>query len=972
MRRFITRTMVAVMALGASLQAWAYRYQYETYDNDPLKGLVYTLPNGLKVYTSVNKDKPRIQTNIAVRVGSKNDPPETTGLAHYFEHMMFKGTEKFGTSDYAAEKPMLDQIETLFETYRATTDSTARAGIYHQIDSISYLASQIAIPNEYDKLMAAIGAEGTNAYTSYDYTCYVEDIPSNEIDRWAAIQADRFEQPILRGFHTELETIYEEKNMSLTQDNRKIWDALFKELFPNHPYGQWTVLGHQQHLKNPSITNIKEYHKNWYVPNNMCVILAGDFDPDNVVDIITYYFGHLKPNYNLPKLDIKEEPAITPGQSCEVWGNEAERVMLAWRIPGMKDPESIDLNMADMMLANGKAGLLDLNVNQKQLTQGAAAGPYELGDHSIYYMYATPKEGQTLDEVKQILLNEVANLRDGNFDESLIPATINNYKLSIQASMDENYSRVNEMQDIFIYDLPGDYINQKLNRSSKVTKADIQAIARKYLRDDNFVTVYKRQGKDTTELKMPKQPITPLAVNRDKSSAWLDSITAIQVAPIEPAFVDFDRDLTQLKSNGDRIPVLYTKNHNNDIFQLIYVLEQGTHADKTIYPLGDYFPLLGTKDKTPEQIKQEFYALACNYFISVQGERTFIVLTGLSESMPRAMELMEDLLQNAYPDPETWALVLDRIKKSRADRKLNQRSNASYLKSYIMYGPEQIHKVRMTNEELDKVNPADLTARLRDFSTKEHRIIYYGPLAEQELLDNLNTHHHVAATLEKPAANLKMEQIQPTETTFFLAPYDAKQIYMYEETTNGQTYDSASEPVRMLYNEYFGGGMNSIVFQEMREARSLAYSAWAAMRGCSKPDDKYGYSAFIATQNDKMDTAVEAFDQIINEMPQSEQAFAIAKNGIDARLRSERIIKDNIAWAYIAAQDLGETTTSSERLYKALPALTLDDVIKYQQDNVKGATYYIGILGDINDLDLDALRSRGKVVILTTDDIFCY
>lgn len=964
--------MVAVMALGASLQAWSYRYQYETFDNDPLKGLVYTLPNGLKVYMSVNKDEPRIQTNIAVRVGSKNDPPETTGLAHYFEHMMFKGTEKFGTSDYAAEKPMLDQIETLFETYRATTDSTARAGIYHQIDSISYLASQIAIPNEYDKLMAALGANGTNAYTSQDYTCYVEDIPSNEIERWAMIQADRFEHPILRGFHTELETIYEEKNMSLTQDNRKVWDAVFKTLFPNHPYGQWTVLGHQQHLKNPSITNIKQYHKNWYVPNNMCVILAGDFDPDNAVDIITKYFGHLQPNPNLPNLEIKEEPAIVPGQTCDVWGNEAERVFLVWRAPGMKDPDNIDMSMADMVLANGKAGLVDLNINQKQLTLGSGAGPYELGDHSVYFMYGTPKEGQTLDEVKALLLNEVANLRDGNFDDALLPATINNFKLQLQDNIDENSGRMYTMQNIFIYDLPGNILHEQIERASKLTKADIQRFANKYLRDDNFVTIYKRQGKDSTELKMPKQPITPLAVNRDKSSAWLDSVTAIQVPPIDPVFVDFDKDLTILKSNGDRIPVLYTKNHNTDVFQLIYVLEQGTHADKRISPLGNYFPLLGTKDKTPEQIKQEFYALACEYYISVQGERTFIVLSGLSESMPRAMELMEDLLQNAEPDPETWALVVDRMKKSRVDNKANQRANAQALRSYIVYGPEQRHASTLSNDELDQINPKDLTDALRDFSTKEHRVIYFGPMSEQEVIANLDKHHHVADNLAKPAENKKMEQVVPSETTFFLAPYDAKQIYLYEVTTNGKEYDSASEPVRNLYNEYFGGGMNSIVFQEMREARSLAYSAAAYMGSCSKKDDKYGYTAFIATQNDKMGTALDAFDDIINNMPRSEQAFDIAKNGLDARLRTERIIKDNIAWSYIYTQDHGETISGSERLYKALPALTLDDVVRYQKDNVKGATYYIGILGDIEDLDLDDLRARGKVVILSTDDIFCY
>ena len=234
-----------------AIGTFAYKYDYRTVEGDPMHSLLYTLPNGLKIFMTVNKDQPRIQTYIAVRVGGKNDPAETTGLAHYFEHMMFKGSEQFGTQDYAAEKPLLDQVEQLFETYRQTSDSTMRAALYHRIDSISYQASLIAIPNEYDKLMASIGANGTNAFTSQDVTCYVEDIPSNQIENWAMIQADRFKHPVLRGFHTELETIYEEKNMSLTQDNRKIGEAMLSTLFPSHPYGTQTVLGTQEHLKNP-------------------------------------------------------------------------------------------------------------------------------------------------------------------------------------------------------------------------------------------------------------------------------------------------------------------------------------------------------------------------------------------------------------------------------------------------------------------------------------------------------------------------------------------------------------------------------------------------------------------------------------------------------------------------------------------------------------------------------------------------
>lgn len=142
----------------------------------------------------------------------KNDPAETTGLAHYFEHLMFKGTNSYGTQNYEAEKPLLDQIEQQFEIYRKTTDEIQRKAIYHTIDSLSYEASKYAIPNEYDKLMAAIGASGTNAYTAYDQTVYVEDIPSNQIENWAKIQVDRFENNVIRGFHTELEAVYEEKN----------------------------------------------------------------------------------------------------------------------------------------------------------------------------------------------------------------------------------------------------------------------------------------------------------------------------------------------------------------------------------------------------------------------------------------------------------------------------------------------------------------------------------------------------------------------------------------------------------------------------------------------------------------------------------------------------------------------------------------------------------------------------------------
>ena len=230
--------MKRILLLAAAFLALAScGSKYQSVKGDPLEAKIYTLDNGLKVYMTVNKDEPRIQTYIAVHVGGKDDPADNTGLAHYLEHMMFKGSELFGTQDYEEEKPLLAAIDDLFEVYRTKTDPAERAAIYHQIDSISYEASKIAIPNEYDKLISLIGSEGSNAYTSNDVTCYVEEIPSNQVENWARIEADRFKNCVFRGFHTELEAVYEEKNMGMASGSENAMEAMDSMLFQGHPYG---------------------------------------------------------------------------------------------------------------------------------------------------------------------------------------------------------------------------------------------------------------------------------------------------------------------------------------------------------------------------------------------------------------------------------------------------------------------------------------------------------------------------------------------------------------------------------------------------------------------------------------------------------------------------------------------------------------------------------------------------------------
>lgn len=969
--KHLLRLSAFALALMASMTVNAGKYEFQTVPGDPLDTKIYTLPNGLKIFMSVNKDEPRIQADIAVRVGGKNDPAETTGLAHYFEHLMFKGTEQFGTSDYAAEKPLLDEIERLFEVYRKTTDEDARKNIYHAIDSISYAASLIAIPNEYDKLMSAIGASGTNAYTSQDVTCYVENIPSNQIENWARIQADRFEHPVIRGFHTELETIYEEKNMSLTQDSRKMAEAMLSALFPTHPYGTQTVLGTQENLKNPSITNVKNYHKTWYVPNNMAICVSGDFDPDNMVDIITKYFGHLKPNPNLPKLEFPAEMTITEPIKREVWGNEAERLYLAWRIPEAKSEDAQVISVISQVLNNNKCGLIDININLAQKMLGAGAGTYDLSDQGAFLLIGMPKGGQTLDDVRDLLLAEMKKLREGDFSDDLVPAIINNAKLQLQRSFESNDSRADYYVDAFVNGEAWADVVKSFDDLDKITKADVVAIANKYFGDNNYAAIYKLQGPDPNELKLSKPAITPIAMNRDKSSDFLNEIQNSAVTPIEPVFVDYNKDLTKLKAKNNT-PVYYTRNTTNDVFQLTFIYNVGSNNDPRLDYAGELLELFGTPSMTPQEIQNEFYKMACSFRLSIGAERSYIVLSGLNENMSKAMALFEKIVKEAVADPEAYAAYVDRVEQSRANNKSNQRQNFSALSTYMIYGKDNPQTRTLSVEQLRASDPEVFLAALRDLMNYEHEIIYYGATPEKQLLADLNKNHFIAKK-PKPAPEQNVFTMQqPEETIIFVAPYDAKQLYMSLYSNRGEKYDPAIEALRNVYNEYFGGSMNAIVFQEMRESRSLAYSAWANMLAPANLRRPYTYRAQIATQNDKMMDATAAFDEIINEMPVSPAAFDLAKKGIETRIRTERIIKDNIAWNYINARDLGLDKDRRIAVFEALPTITLDDVVKFQQDNVKGRTYYYCVLGDTKDLDLEALSKLGKVVMLTTEDIFGY
>ena len=962
--------MLVACFAALTLGAQAKDYKYATVPGDPMHARIYTLDNGLKVYLSVNNEKPRIQTYIAVRTGSRNDPAETTGLAHYLEHLMFKGSQKFGTTDHAKEKPYLDDIERRYEHYRKLTDPAQRKQAYHEIDSVSQIAAKYFIPNEYDKLMSAIGATGTNAYTSNDVTCYVENIPSNEVENWLKVESDRFQNMVIRGFHTELEAVYEEFNIGLAKDNRKVWESLYKLLYPTHPYGTQSTIGTQEHLKNPSITNIKNYFHRYYVPNNTAICMAGDFDPDKVIAQIDEYFGSWKKSDNLSYPQYAPVKELTAPRDTTVIGQEAAFLMMGWNFPGAASAQVDTLNVIDNILSNGKAGMFDLNVNQKMKCQYAQSLVGGMNEYSQFMLYGQPMPGQTLKDVRDIMLAEIEKLKKGEFSNDLLPSVINNLKLDYNTSLESNEWRANEFVDAFINGEKWEDKVNYINRISKITKKEIMAFAQKHF-GNNYAIVYKEEGVDNTQKKIDKPQITAIPSNRDLQSQFVTEIINSKVDPIQPRFVDFNKDLTK-GTTKKGLPVLYVKNNTNDLFVLSMRYNFGKESNKWLSVAKDYLDYLGTNKMTAEQLKQEYYKLACDYRISVSNDEINVSLSGLSENMAKAVALTDNFMQNAKVDKEAYNLWVESELKARQDNKKNQESNFRTLTAYGIYGDYNSRRNNPSSEELKSCNPQQLTDLIKSLNGYKHELLYYGPMELNQFTAAIDKCHKTPKTLNNVPEGKPYTKQLTQKNEILIAPYKAKNIYMTQYHNGGKQYDPKNAPLNTMFNEYFGGGMNTVVFQELREARGLAYSAWAGYYTPEKKNEPEYFCTNIISQNDKMMDCVRTFNSIMDTIPQSEKAFEIAKQAVIKRLEAQRTTKTSIIYAYLNAQKLGIDYDINKVIYEALPKITLQDLVKFTNENIAHKPFRYIILGDEKELDMKALEKIGPVKRVTTEEIFGY
>lgn len=943
----------------------------QKFANDPLKVEIYTLSNGLQLHLSVNTHEPRIFTNIVVRSGSKQDPAETTGLAHYMEHMLFKGTSRIGALDWDREKVFLERIAELYEQHRKTNDEEERRRIYAEIDQVSNEAAQFVAPNEYDKLATAIGARDTNAYTWVDQTVYVNDIPANELERWMRLESERFSMMALRLFHTELETVYEEFNISQDRDFRKVNNLVRELLFPNHPYGTQTTIGKPEHLKNPSHHNIQWYFRTYYVPNNMAIVLSGDFDPHEAVALAERYWGQAKTG-ELPAFLLQEQPAIEKPQRREVHGQESPFIEVAWRLPGSNSEAPLMLGLINGLLHNEQAGLLDLDLNQQQLILESESWIWLYRDFSVMGLYGKPREGQSLQEAEDLLLGQIARLRSGDFEDWLVEAVINNMRLAEIKAWENNRQRVEAMSSAFILGLPWSVFVTRFEMLKKISKQDIVNFAQTFLRNDNFVSVHKHQGEDPYVIKVDKPPITAVELNREAVSSFARDFLQIDTPQLDVHFVDFDHYIKTISlSNG--ILLDYVHNKDNELFRLDFLFEMGKNSSKMLNLALLYLPYLGTSKYSAQALQKEFFRMGLSFDVYADEERSYITLSGLESSLEEGLKLVEHIMADVRPDQQALRNIIADILTKRDNIKRDRSTILrDALGSYARYGAVSPFTHRLSESELQAITPDELVAFLRDFFNFEHRIYYYGQRPLESVVTLLEQNHQASASRKSLFPNRFFPQITTDTNKVYFLDFPIVQADVMLVSRGTPFFNLEEHLMRELYNEYFGYGLSSIVFQEIRESKALAYATYAYYSSPRKKDAAHYLQAYVGTQPDKLSDALPALIQIIEDMPVAEGQIEQARRSLIKQLESERVRPSKVYWEARSAFDLGYESDLRRPLYHRLRETSVREFLHFQREYVKGRAFTYLVLGSRDQIDMNYLANFGAVQELNLEEVFGY
>jgi predicted Zn-dependent peptidase len=925
-----------------------------------------TLDNGLTVYLSPNSEEPRFYAEIVTRAGSKHDPSTNTGLAHYLEHLLFKGTQTFGTENYAAESPLLTKISDLYEKRASERNESKREEIYKEINDLSTEASKWAIPNEMDRVYGDMGAKGLNAHTWHEETVYKVDLPSNRLEHWAKIESERFAQPVFRLFHTELETVYEEKNRAIDNKHRLIYRAVNNLLFKVHPYGQQSTLGTVDHLKNPSIYAIEDFYSTHYVPENMAICLSGDLDPDVTFDTIEKYFsGWKNPNGLRPEPDWQEAP-LNGREFIQVEYLGEEQVVIAFRTAPRHHQDYAALRLIDMVLDNSVAGLINLDLVDKQKVRSAGCYPQNMNDYGAHFLYGIPKKDQTLEQVEALLLEQVDRIKKGDFDPWILKAVINDFKKRQKENYERNDKRVELLRDTFLAFVDWEVTLNEISDLEKITKEDVIRVAQKYYNKDYVVGFRVDAQHDLPSIEKP--PIDPLSIDPNKESTFMQQVQELPFDPLLPKFLKEEKDFTLHQISSD-VQLIHAFNPLNDLFNLEVRMEMGFDHQPLLSFAKRMLDRAGAGSMNSEDLKVEWYRLGTDFAFGIQEHFANFSINGLDENFQASIGLCEDHFLHPHSSDEVWNETKGIILSERDDEQKDPNALSHALAHFHRYGEDSRYLKRASDDELNQSTVASLSEILKQTVSSPRTVLYFGPRSPEEVVSLLKESFIGMKPKNQPTSVKPDRSINPPANQVFFLHKEMAQAQVRLEFSSG-LLDESITPSVQIFNEYFGGGMAGLVFQELREARALAYSAWARFFTPTRQNEENVLVGSIGCQADKTLDAVHAFLSLLKDMPLSTNRWSSAQTSLLSTYRTNPIASRAIPGFVYDVDALGLKMDPRESRYQKLEEANMKEFENFYSEKIQSRPILFSIVGDSTKIDQSELEKLGTLTRVEAKDLF--
>lgn len=945
-------------------------YQSQAEDLNALKVKEYRLENGLTVWLNEDHSQPKVFGAVVVKAGAKDCPD--TGIAHYFEHMMFKGTDRIGTLDYESEKVLLDSIAMKYDELAMTEDTAARARLQKEINELSIRSSEYVIPNEFNRLINRFGGSGLNAATSYDATIYFNTFSPQYMVQWAEINSERLINPVFRLFQSELETVYEEKNMYGDFIGGQVMDTLMARYFGPHPYA-YPIIGSTKNLKNPRLTEMRKFFEDYYVASNMALILSGDFDTQQVMPVLEKTFSRIRSG-NVPK---PEKVMLPPF-------NGREKMKVKFPIPFIKamglgfrgvsanHEDQVALNIAVNLLnnANGTGYLDKLMVEHKLM--GALAINESMNEAGILAVAIMPKLLiQSYSSAEKMVWNEINRVKNGDFSDEVFNSLKLEQKRQYASALENIDSRATVMMNLFSQGKNwNDYLNE-VARIESITKEDVVQVAQKYF-SNNYLCVTKSTGKYPKD-NLPKPAFSPVVPrNADASSSYAEQLEKIPEQQVAPRIIDFEKDVKTSKLTP--LVTLYTTpNPLNDIFTFNISYGIGALEQPELMQLTNYLQLLGTESLPFEQFRSRLQSIGSTLAFDVTPDAFVMKVTGFDNHIDETMELVGDFIRHAKADDKKLRQIVDDAKVSEKAFFKSGDNVASALLEQVKYGDQSRYLRKLSLSQIKKLKGKDLLAVYDKVRSVQCDLHYCGTLPVEKVIGTIRQHIPLERTTVASNSPYYRELKQYNRpTVFFIDMPDMTQSIVYSYVKGDPVDDKASRHASRLFSVYFGGDMSSLMFQEIREFRSFAYrtSGRYQLPNHAHKGTAGSFTAMLSTQSDKTLDALGVLDSLIRKMPLKPERVEAIKQSLANRINNDYPPFRNLSEKVAGARMEGFDRDPAEEFLRDIATMDMEDISRFYQEQICGRPVVYVIAGNRKRIDMKKLAEYGTIVKVKKKEIY--